>query len=116
MADSSSRPSPQTSDAATALEQQLAGLDAVRSAHAWHPMFLAWKDRTAEVFQQFLPESALRATFLNIQFAMAPPSASSYAETESRAAFAKACEIADDCLKSALAQAQLSGSDTRPGR
>lgn len=115
MADSS-RPSPQASEAATALERQLAGLDAVRSAHAWHPMFLAWKDRTAEVFQRFLPESALRATFLNIQFALPPPSASSYAETESRVAFVKACEIADTCLKSALAQTQHSGSDTIPGR
>jgi len=115
MADSN-KSVPQTSEATTALERQLAGLDAVRSAHAWHPMFLAWKDRTAEVFQQFLPESALRTTFLNIQFALAPPSASSYAETESRAAFAKACEIADACLKSALAQAQHSGSDTIPGR
>jgi len=115
MADSS-RPVPQTSEAATALQRQLAGLDAVRSAHAWHPMFLAWKDRTAEVLEQFLPESALRATFLNIQFALASPSASSYAETESRAAFAKACEIANACLKNALAQAQHSGSDTTPGR
>jgi len=115
MADSN-KPVPQTSEAATALERQLAGLDAVRSAHAWHPMFLAWKDGTAEVFQRFLPESALRATFLNIQFALAPPSASSYAETESRAVFAKACAIADACLKSALAQAQHSGSDAIPGR
>ena len=95
---------PQGSGAAAAFQHQLAEVDAVRSAHAWHPMFRAWKERTAELFERFLPDSVFCANFLAIQFAESPSSGGADDETASHASFLKACERAATCLKSAIAQ------------
>jgi len=103
---------PHNAEALAAFQHQLAELDAVRAAHAWHPMFRAWRERTDAIFERFLPDSASRAGFLAIQFSEVSSSGGPDADTNSHAMFAKACDSAAACLKSAISQLEEAGADS----